>query len=204
MTKISQNPVVYPGAAAQSRCLWTGFRAVDATNNFGLSPNALNTSGANTYQFVRGNRVGRVDAGAIATFVTRGIHPFNPMRAGMVIAPDRMMHYRYACEFGCDNVGGYPDVGGAKLLGYNVGGVDTPVAAAPIWKSERPTVAMSGGYHLNIDSVVMTLPSNGGPRGYGYGHHSCVQRRLRQGPSYSPGGRSRPHGFGNLARLLCG
>ncbi len=51
-----------PGAAAQSRSLGTGFRAVDATNGFGLSPNALNINGADTYQFVGSDPVGLVDA----------------------------------------------------------------------------------------------------------------------------------------------
>ena len=35
---------------------------MNATSGFGLSPNALNINGADTYQFVMGNPVGRVDA----------------------------------------------------------------------------------------------------------------------------------------------
>jgi hypothetical protein len=50
----------YPGAAAQPHpSVPTGFRAVDGTSGFGLSQNALNINGANTYQFVMSNPVGR-------------------------------------------------------------------------------------------------------------------------------------------------
>ena len=61
-TGIAVGGVGYSGAAAQSRCLGTGFRAVDAISGLGLSPNALHINGADTYQFVMGNPVGMVDA----------------------------------------------------------------------------------------------------------------------------------------------
>ena len=60
-TGIAAGEVNFPGAAAQSGCLGTGFRAVDATNNFGLSPSTLHINGADTYQFVGGDPVGKVD-----------------------------------------------------------------------------------------------------------------------------------------------
>ena len=63
-TGIPAGEMNYPGAAAHMRpAAATGFRAVDATNGFGLSPNALNINGANTYQFVRSDPVDRVDPG---------------------------------------------------------------------------------------------------------------------------------------------
>ena len=49
---ISPDPAGYPGAAAQSRCLGTGFCVVDDTKGFGLSPNALNPNDADTYQLL--------------------------------------------------------------------------------------------------------------------------------------------------------
>ncbi len=61
-TSIAAGEVGCPGAAARSRCLGTGFRGVGAINGFGLSPNALNINGANTYQFVGSDPGSRTDA----------------------------------------------------------------------------------------------------------------------------------------------
>ena len=62
-TGIPSGEMNCPGAAAHMRpAAATGFRAVDATSGFGLSPNALNINGANTYQFVGDGPVGRADA----------------------------------------------------------------------------------------------------------------------------------------------
>ena len=62
-TGIPSGEMNCPGAAAHMRpAAATGFRAVDVTSGFGLSPNALNINGANTYQFVGDGPVGRVDA----------------------------------------------------------------------------------------------------------------------------------------------
>jgi hypothetical protein len=56
----------HPGAAAQPRPpASAGFREADATSGFGLSPNALDINGANTYQFVMGNPVDAVDASGL-------------------------------------------------------------------------------------------------------------------------------------------
>ena len=74
-TGIPAGEMNYPGAAVQSRCLGTGFHAVDATSGFGLSPNALNINGANTYQFVGSGPVGRVDPSGMDTvLVTDNFH----------------------------------------------------------------------------------------------------------------------------------
>ncbi len=52
-TGIPAGEMNYPGAAAHMRpAAATGFCEVDATSGFGLSPNALNINGADTYQFV--------------------------------------------------------------------------------------------------------------------------------------------------------
>ena len=60
----------HPGAAAQPRPpASTGFRGGDATSGLGLSPNALNINGANTYQFVTSNPVGRMDAWGTGLFM---------------------------------------------------------------------------------------------------------------------------------------
>ena len=62
-TGIPAGTTNYPGAAAHMQpAAATGFRAVDVTSGFGLSPNALNINGADTYQFVGSDPVGRVDA----------------------------------------------------------------------------------------------------------------------------------------------
>ena len=61
-TGIPAGEINYPGAAAHMRpAAATEFCAVDATSGFGLSPNALNINGADTYQFVMGNPVDRAD-----------------------------------------------------------------------------------------------------------------------------------------------
>ena len=51
-TGIAAGGVNFPGAAARTIFLGTGFRAADGTDGFGLPPNALNINGADTYQFV--------------------------------------------------------------------------------------------------------------------------------------------------------
>ncbi len=72
-TGIPAGEMNYPGAAAQSRCLGTGFCAVDATSGFGLSPNALNINGDNTYQFVESDPVDYADpSGDIAWYYWAG------------------------------------------------------------------------------------------------------------------------------------
>ena len=67
----SQDPAIYPGAAALSRAgRGTGFRGVDAKHNCGehRSP-PLNINGANTYQFVMSNPVDATDpSGTIAWY----------------------------------------------------------------------------------------------------------------------------------------
>ena len=68
-TGIAAGEVNYPGAAARSRCLETGFRAADGTDGFGLSPNALNINGVHTYQVVRSEPTSCVDpSGDIAWY----------------------------------------------------------------------------------------------------------------------------------------
>ena len=66
--EINQDPAGYPGAAALSRGVGTGFRGVDAKHNCGehRSP-PLNIDGANTYQFVMSNPVGNVDPWGLST-----------------------------------------------------------------------------------------------------------------------------------------
>ena len=62
-TGIPAGEMNYPGAAAHMRpAAATGFRGGDATSGFGLSPNALNVNGADTYQFVGSDPVGATDA----------------------------------------------------------------------------------------------------------------------------------------------
>lgn len=118
-------------------------------------------NGVNTYQFVTSNPVGAVDSSGLATYITSGSHPFNPMRAGIVIASDRTMYYKYVYTFDYRNAGGYPDVGSARLLGYTVSGADIPDAAAPIWIPGAPDVTITAGYYLEINSVTAPLPTNG-------------------------------------------
>ena len=60
---IAAGEVNYPGAAAQFRCLGTGFRAADATNGFSSSPSVPNTNGADTYPFVGNDPAGKVEPG---------------------------------------------------------------------------------------------------------------------------------------------
>ena len=60
----------YPGAAAQPQPpVSAKFREGDPTRGFGLSPNALDINGANTYQFVMSNPVGSVDAWRLSAAV---------------------------------------------------------------------------------------------------------------------------------------
>ncbi len=66
-TGIPAGEMNYPGAAAHMRpAAATGFRAGDATSGFGLSPNALNINGADTYQFVGSDPVDAVDPWGLA------------------------------------------------------------------------------------------------------------------------------------------
>jgi|GEM_PF-2211244 len=64
--EINQDPLQYPGAAAQSRYFGTGFRWIEGANSAGISPPRLNINGANTYQFVMGNPVGYDDSFGLA------------------------------------------------------------------------------------------------------------------------------------------
>ena len=65
-TWVSQDPAQYPSAAAQPRPPTSaGFRAVEETYFAGISLPQLNINGADTYQFVIGNPLGRVDAGGL-------------------------------------------------------------------------------------------------------------------------------------------
>ncbi len=60
--EINQDPAGYPGAAALSRGVGTGFHGADAEHNCGEHRSLpLNINGANTYQFVLSNPVGNVD-----------------------------------------------------------------------------------------------------------------------------------------------
>ena len=64
----------YPGAAAQPQLPASAkFCKVDQTRGFGLSPNALNINGTNTYQFVMSNPVGAVDPWGRRAEVSRPI-----------------------------------------------------------------------------------------------------------------------------------
>jgi hypothetical protein len=149
----------YPGAAAQPRPSASAkFREVDPTQGFGLSPNALNINGANTYQFVMGNPAGNMDPSGRATCLSGGSHPFNPMRAGIIVDPDRTLNYKYVYKFNYANADGYPQVGAVIPASYTVSGAGIPVA--------NLTVAGAGisfGYFLDGASTVTPIPASGHP-----------------------------------------
>ena len=126
-TGIAAGGVNFPGAAARTIFLGTGFRAVDGPNNFGLPPNALNINGANTYQFVGGDPVGMVDAsGQSATIEfqlgspTQGLPLAYPTPESVPIA----------------STPGMPSLGVSPLTGFN----PPPVPNGP------PGVAFLNGY----------------------------------------------------------
>ena len=65
--EINQDPAGYPGAAALSRGVGTGFHGADAEHNCGEHRSLpLNINGANTYQFVMSNPVGNVDPSGLS------------------------------------------------------------------------------------------------------------------------------------------
>jgi hypothetical protein len=75
--EINQDPLQYPGAAAQSRCFGTGFRWVEGANSAGISPPRLNVNGADTYQIVGNNPISRVDPKGLTYWESYG--PFGPV-----------------------------------------------------------------------------------------------------------------------------
>ena len=141
----------YPGAAALTRHpASTGFRGGDATSSLGLSPNALNINGANTYQFVMSNPVGSVDVAGLDTYTEHGSISFNPTSAGVILAPDRTVTMTYTLKLQYYDAGGAPAVGSATMP--STGGLGTvPLSIGQI--------GFVGGYELTYTPAVLPLKS---------------------------------------------
>ena len=108
-------------------------------------------NGANSYQFVMSDPVGSSDPWGLSAYTEHGSISFNPMKAGVLLAPDRRMTMRYTLKFQYFNAGGTPVVGAVTMPATG-----RPLGVVPITVGQ---VGFVGGYRLTYSPAVIPLKS---------------------------------------------